>query len=107
DDLGAGAVEGADQRQRQHAVRQRDDRRRELEQLVVLARDDALAALLIDLRGVEAELVEHQGRGPVLVGQRLRILGELAAQNAEDGGFDREDEGRRLARREALQRTAA
>ena len=61
-DLRARAVERADQRQSQDAVPQLDDRRREFEQLLLLARDDLLAAALVHLGRVETELVE-QGRG--------------------------------------------
>ena len=39
-DLRARAVERADERQREHAVPERDDRRRQLHQLLLLADDD-------------------------------------------------------------------
>ena len=69
-DLGARAVERADQRQRQDAVPQLHDRRRQLEHLLLLAADDLLAALLERLDGVQAELVEQLGDRPGRVGQR-------------------------------------
>ena len=59
-------------------VPQLDDRRRQLEQLLLLAGDHLLAALLVDLGRVEAELVEQQRGRPDLVGQRLGVLAELA-----------------------------
>ena len=46
-DLRAGAVERADQRQREDAVPQLDDRRRKLQQLLLLTINDALAGLLV------------------------------------------------------------
>ena len=49
DHLGARAVEGADQGQRQHALPQLHDRRGELQQFLLLPRNDFLAALLIRL----------------------------------------------------------
>ena len=48
--LGALAVQRADQRQRQDAVPQLDDRRRQFGDLALLADDDFLAALLEILR---------------------------------------------------------
>ena len=59
-DLRARAVERADERQREDAVPQLHHRRRQLEQLLLLARDHFFAALLIHLHRVEAELVEHR-----------------------------------------------
>ena len=57
-DLRPGAVERADHRQRQDAVPQLDDRRGELEHLLLLARDHLLAAAL---EGRHREL-RHAGR---------------------------------------------
>ena len=59
-DLRAGAVERADERQRQDAVPQRDDRRRQLQQLLLLADDHLLASALVHLGRVEAEPVEQR-----------------------------------------------
>ena len=56
DDLGAGAVQGADQRQGQDAVPQLDDRRGELQHLLLLALDDLLAGFLVDLGRVQPQL---------------------------------------------------
>ena len=58
-DLRAGAVERADERQREDAVPQRDHRRRQLQQLLLLPDDHLLASALVDLGRVEAELVEQ------------------------------------------------
>ena len=71
DDLGPGAVERADHRQGEDAVPELHDRRGQLEHLLLLAADDLLARLLVDLGGVEAELVEQLGGRPGLVGQGL------------------------------------
>ena len=48
-DLGAGAVERADHRQGQDAVPELHDRRGQFEHLLLLAEDDLLARLLVDL----------------------------------------------------------
>ena len=48
--LRARAVERADQRQREDAVPELDDRRRQLQQFLLLARDDLLAGPLVALR---------------------------------------------------------
>ena len=81
DDLRAGAVERADQRQREDAVPELHDRRRELEQLLLLARDDLLAALLKDLGRVEAELVEQF---VVLHSASASALGSLSSSSLSD-----------------------
>ena len=60
DDLGARAVERADQRQRQDAVPQLDHGRGQLQHLLLLPADDLFAALLVDLGRVEPELVEER-----------------------------------------------
>src|SRR5262245_18111704 len=96
DELGPLAVERADQGQGENALPQLDDRGGELEHAALLAGDDSLAALLVDLRGVEAELVEEHGQGPQLGGEGGSVLGELALQPGEDGFLQREDERRRL-----------
>ena len=62
--LRARAVERADERQREDAVPQLHDGRRELQQLLLLAGDHLFAALLEHLGGVERELVEHRRGGP-------------------------------------------
>src|SRR5262245_41441367 len=49
DDLRARAVERADQRQREDAFPQPHDRRRQLQHFLLLAEDDSLAGLLMDL----------------------------------------------------------
>jgi hypothetical protein len=84
-----------------------DDRCRELEHLLLLARDDLFAPLLVDLGGEEAERVEEAGRGPRLGAERIRVAGELAPEHREDRLLQREDERRRLGRREALARACA
>jgi hypothetical protein len=72
-DLSALAVERADQRQRQHAFPQLHDRRRELDQLFLLTRDELLARLLKDFRSYtgrahRAGLVASQ-RVPAIAGR--------------------------------------
>ena len=54
--LGARAVERADQRQREDAVPQLDDRRRQFGDLALLADDHFLAALLEHLRACRARV---------------------------------------------------
>ena len=105
--LRAGAVERADQRQREDVVPQLHHRRGQLEQLLLLAHDHLLAAVLVHLGGEQAELVEQQRGAPGLVGE-LRGPGlQVLAQAAEQRLLEREDEGRGLDRREALRARAA
>src|SRR5262245_60349515 len=101
-DLRPGAVERADQREREDALPELDDRRRELQHLLLLARDDLFAPLLVDLGGEEAERIEEARRGPRLGAERIRVARELAPERGEERLLQREDEGRRLRRREAL-----
>ena len=107
DDLGAGAVEGADHRQGEDALPELDDRRRELEHLLLLAADHFLARLLVDLGRVEAQLVQQFGDGPALVGQGLAVPGGLAEEPGEQGLLEGEHEGRRLRGAEALEAARA
>ena len=103
-DLGAGAVERADERQREHAFPERDDRRRQLHQLLLLPDDHLLAAALEHFDRVETEPVEQRvglpGRG------RLRApdcrAGSL--QPVEQRLLQRKHEHRRFRRREPLLR---
>ena len=83
-DLRARAVERADQRQRQNALPELDDRRGEFEQLLLLAGDDFLAAALVHLGGVQTELVEQARDGPDLRGPR-RPPPRSAAISANSG----------------------
>ena len=81
-DLRALAVERADERQRQNALPQLHDRRGQLEHLLLLAHDDVFAALLIELRGEQAEPVEGQRGLPALP---RRVLGPWSS----NGGSNR------------------
>ena len=94
-DLRARAVERADERQRQDAVPQRDDRRRELQHLLLLTVDDGLALLLEHLRRVQAERIQQDGRFPGFGGEGSGILG-LVSDEREERLLQRKDEGRRL-----------
>src|SRR5499425_1346349 len=102
DELGPLAVEGADEGQGKDAFPQLDHRRGELEHVALLARDHFLPALLVDLGGVKAELVEEHGERPQLGGEGGAVLGELALEPSEDGLLEGENEGRRLRGGEAL-----
>ena len=86
-DLRAGAVERADQRQREDAVPQLHDRRRELEQLLLLAADDLLARCAGRPRSVnEAELVEQHRRGPHRGAELVGVVVELRAAARSNSG---------------------
>ena len=98
DDLGARAVERADQRQREDAVPQLDHRRRELEQFLLLAGDHLLADPRVAFDGVEAEPVDQSAGGPGLVGEPVGVVAELPAQQLEQRLLQREDEHGGLAR---------
>ena len=65
--LRALAVERADQRQRENALPQLDDRRRQFGDLALLADDHLLAALLEHFERVKTEFVEQGGRCPSVV----------------------------------------
>ena len=73
DDLRAGAVERADQRQGEDAVPEFDDRGGQFHHLVLLALDDLFASLLVDLGGVQPELVQQLGGQPGLPSQGLDV----------------------------------
>src|SRR6185312_338763 len=103
DDLGARAVERADQRHREDALPQLHDRRRQLEQLRLLTCNDSVAALQEEFGRVKAELVQQKGRAPHLVGKPLGVLADLLAQCGEQRLFQGEDESRSLRRRESPQ----
>ena len=108
-DLRARAVERADQRQREDAVPQLDDRRGQLEHLLLLAADDLFAALLVDLGRVagRARSSSVRRRSTSRRASALGVVAELAAQAREQRLLEREHEGRRLRRREAPQRARA
>src|SRR5690606_23158973 len=99
DRLSSGAVEGADQRHRQDSMPELDHRRRQLEQLLLLAVDHLLAALLERLGGMQAEPVEQVRGDEHLVGD-ARAVAERRAQPLEQRLLQREDEMGGLARRE-------
>ena len=100
DDAGAVAVQGADERQGHDAVPDLDHRGGKFEHVLLLAGDHFLAGLLVDLRGVQGELVEQPAHFPGFVEQALGRAGFLA-QAERQRLLEREDERRRLARREA------
>ena len=82
-DLRARAVERADQRQREDAVPELDHRRRQLEHLLLLARDDLLAALLVRPRSCRARACRAAAVAvQSLVGQRAGVAFELAGAAA-------------------------
>ena len=99
-DLRAGAVQRADQRQRENAVPQLHHGGRQLQHVLLLAQDDLFAALLIDLGRVKPELVEQRAGGPHLVDERVR-LADLRSESREERLLQREHEGGRLRRAEA------
>ena len=61
-DLRARAVERADERQREDAIPEPDHRRRQLEQFLLLARDDLLARLLECFHREESELIDDAAK---------------------------------------------
>src|SRR5262249_29205683 len=82
-DLRPCAVERADERQGEDTVPQLDHRCRQLEHLLLLARDDLLATLLVHLGGIEPELVEHDVDAPDRVRERRRVALQVGAQALE------------------------
>ena len=105
-DLGARAVERADHRQRQDAVPQLDDRRRQLEHLLLLPGDDLLSRLLVDLGGVEARAcraARWRSRSPRSAPAASPPYSSRSA--LEERLLQREDEGGGLRRREAPRAT--
>jgi hypothetical protein len=100
--LGARRVQRADQRQRQDAVPQLHDRRRQLQQFLLLAHDDLVAGALEHLDGVQAHLVEQRADDPRGIGQRGRIAGEALAHAGKQRLLQREHEARGLARGRAV-----
>ena len=107
DGLGASAVERPDQRQRQNAIPQPDHRGRQFEQLVLLAADHLLAALLVELGREEAELVEQRRDRPGRLGQRRCVADQLALQQGKNRFLQRKNKARRLRRADALGRAVA
>ena len=106
-DLRARAVERADQRQREDAVPELHHRRRQLEHLLLLARDHLLAALLVHLGRVEAELVEERRRLPDLVGERRRRRRSISRRSCSKSGcFSEKTKVAVSDGREALPRAA-
>ena len=103
-DLGAGAVERADERQREHALPQRDDRGRELHQLLLLPDDHLLASALEHFDGVETEAVDERVDLPGRGRQPLRVVAAARRQPVEQRLLQRKHEDRRLGRREPLLR---
>src|SRR2546421_3261059 len=101
------AVQRSDERQAEHALPELDDRRGQLQHLALLMDNDLLAALLVDLGGVEPEAVEGDGHTPHLAGEGVRIAAELLSQSREERLLEGEHERRRLRRRETLTRAGA
>ena len=103
-DLGARAVERADQRQRQDAVPQLDHRRRELEQLLLLAADHLLARSSGRPRSCRGRAGRAaRSSSTVASAERLRRRSPSSLRSAvEQRLLEREDERRGLGRREAL-----
>ena len=102
DHLGAGRVERADQRHRDHALPQLDHRRGELEQLLGLLGDELLAGAGVALEGEQAQLVDPARRGDQCGGGLLRLHGHL-----EQRILQREHAHGRLAGGEAAPGTVA
>jgi hypothetical protein len=98
------AVERADERERKDVVPELDHRRRELEELALLALDHRLARLLVGLDGEQAQPVEEHGRRPEILGERLRIAREVRIDPLEHRLLEREHEHRGLDGRVALRR---
>ena len=82
-------------------------RRRELEQLLLLAGDHLLAGPRVALDGVEAEPVDQPVGDPGLPASRSASSPSSSAQQREQRLLQREDEDGRLARAEALHRAVA
>src|SRR5687767_10504665 len=101
DHLGPRAVEGADEREREDAVPERDHRSRQLEHLLTLPGNELLATLLVDLGREQSEAVQQDVGDPRLLGENGRVAADLLAEAREERLLEREDEHRRLARREA------
>ena len=75
--------------------------------LLLLARDDLLAALLVDLGGVEPEPVEQVVRPTDLLEQRPGVLAQLVPEAREERLLEGEHEGRGLRGAEALEAPAS
>ena len=99
DQLGAGRVEGADQRHRDDALPQLDHRGGQLEHGVGLVGDDLLPGGRVGLEGLQAEVVDHPGEGEVLRDQFGRIGDQLV-----DRVLEREHAERRLGGGEPVPR---
>ena len=80
DDLRARTIEGADERQRQDAVPQRDHGGRQFQQFLLLAVDHLLAGSRVALHGIEAQLVDQATGDPGLAGKSVSVRAELTAQ---------------------------
>ena len=106
-DLRARAVERADQRQREDAVPQLHDGRRQLEQLLLLARDHFFAALHDTSRSCRARACRARPSRSTALGERVGSPLELTAQPGEQRLLQRQDERRRLRWRETLMRARA
>ena len=102
DDLGARAVERADQRQGEDALPQLDHRCGEFQQLLLLAADHIFPRPGKAFDGVEAETVEQAGDVPGFARDLLRVGAELAAQQVEQRLLHREHEDGRFAGAEPL-----
>ena len=98
DHLGARGIERADHGQREDAIPEFHDRRRQLEHFALLAVDDVFARFLVRLDRVQAERIEQLGGAPHLVGERVGVLAGVGAQRREERLLQREDETRRFVR---------
>ena len=64
DDLCPAAVERANQRQRQDLVPELDNRSGQFHEFLLLATNDGVAAVLVDLHGIETELIQEHREVP-------------------------------------------
>ena len=90
-----------------NAVPQLHHRRRQLEELLLLAVDDLLARALRGLHGVQAELVEQHRHAPRIVGEALRVAERFLLERLEQRFLERKDEARRLVGGESREHTLA
>ncbi len=96
-DLGARAVQRADQRQRENALPQFDHWRRQLQQFLLLSPDDLLPRSLVAFEGVQPELVEKPGCQQDFLGKPVNVIREFATQQPEQRLPEGEHETRRFS----------